>query len=108
MGLILLVACAIINLCFAFGLVSEASKLGQRRIMFSPIAIWFLATILAGPLVVLAFWVIHFSNLNDSNQHRTSQASASPSVLESLYDDGLLVYGNTLSNDRIEELLEQK
>lgn len=108
MGLIIFLIVAIINLFFAFGLLHESGKLGKQRILFSPILNWFLATLFGGPVVIAAFWVIHFSNLNEKQQGPSDQAQTPRAVLESLYDDGMLVHGKTLSTESVEEYLEQK
>lgn len=63
---------------------------------------------LGGPVVIAAFWVIHFSNLNEKQQGPSDQGQTPRAVLESLYDDGMLVHGKTLSTERVEEYLEQK
>lgn len=55
----------IINICFAFAVYEDASKLpGRRKPIFVSPGIWFLATLYGGVFVAAAYWAMHHSRLS--------------------------------------------
>lgn len=66
LGVVMVVAMAIVHIAFAVGVLTHAKV---RRPMFVPGWIWALATLLTGLLGVLAYWVVHISTLSPRAKH---------------------------------------
>ena len=83
----------VVNILFAFAVLHEADKKRRQKIqgLGSP-GLWFFATILCGPLMALAFWLIHCSTLNPDIAKKSNKAQvkkAEPlTVKEQLYEGG--------------------
>jgi hypothetical protein len=59
-------ATIVVHLIFAFAVDNDASRIkrtGGETILVGRFA-WSLATLLAGPLVAAAYWIVHHSALN--------------------------------------------
>ena len=56
----------IVNVALAIGVYLDTSDLNLRRrkLYFGGSGTWFLATLVGGVLVALAYWIIHRSTLN--------------------------------------------
>jgi len=55
----------VVHLAFAYAVDSDAANLGRsgRRLVFVGRFLWALATLVGGPLVAAAYWVVHHSSL---------------------------------------------
>lgn len=103
----------VVNILFAFAVLHEADKKRRQKIqgLGSP-GLWFFATLLCGPLIALAFWLIHCSSLNPDITKQSNAAQARKTepltVREQLYEEGLIYYGKTLDQEQVEEYLGLK
>ena len=64
----------IVHIAFAFGVLIDANRWSKRhmRLFLVPSLIWALAVLVGGLLVVVVYWLIHYSTLrprpNDSTE----------------------------------------
>ena len=61
LGFWVLLVTAAVHISFAVGVFSDATA---RRTQFVGPVIWSLATLIGGPFVAVAYWVIHLSSLS--------------------------------------------
>jgi fumarate reductase subunit D len=66
----------VIQFCFAIGVFQAALKLyDERRLLFVGPFVWFFATLLVGVFVVPAFWIMHYSTMNEQIASRIQEQS---------------------------------
>ena len=55
----------LVNLLFAYEVGRDANAVLRegRTLTFGPVVLWFLATLIGGPLVAGVYWVIHRSRI---------------------------------------------
>jgi len=70
----------IINTVFAFAVDRDARRLtrsGKNSVLVGPF-IWAVATFIGGPIVAVAYWVVHHSTLTDGKKWPANNGGDAP------------------------------